>query len=287
MATPNPHGEHGELENDPASFPRDISQYSLTIGEASSLMHSQRCKFASNRKVQRMCREGAVDCYKLQTTRNGQPVSEWLVSEVSLRQHIEKNEVKWDQGVVIPPYASGNASRPPFLFGDANGSGRNRNIGFPAPDAVAMPDYSGDADGGPETLIKGQAQRNAVATPDDNGDASDSLFGETRSLASQLIENARLTAELEGTRQLIAEIREDKAFLRDELREARAGRKDVTAIAQRMLETLETIAIGGRLSSTLRNANDNVPPVATRHLDASGSQYSGDNPVRQANQDAV
>ena len=42
-------------------------------------------------------------------------------------------------------------------------------------------------------------------------------------MASVLIENAKLTAELEGTRQLIAEVRDDKEFLREELKEANPG----------------------------------------------------------------
>lgn len=60
MASPDPHGERREQKPEPASFPADISQFLLTIGEASSLMHRQRCKFASNRKVQRLCRKGAI-----------------------------------------------------------------------------------------------------------------------------------------------------------------------------------------------------------------------------------
>ena len=91
-----------------------LSNYSLTIGEASSLMHLERCKFASNRKVQRMCKEGRIDCWKLSTTRNGQPVSEWLVNETSLRNHVENNEIKWDEDVAISSPATLRAS------GDAN-----------------------------------------------------------------------------------------------------------------------------------------------------------------------
>ena len=87
----------------------------------------------------------------------------------------------------------------------------------------------------------GKSQANTgedMAMPIEDGDANDQEIGETRSLASLLIENARLTAELEGKRELETEMRDEKLFLREELKEARAGRKDVAAIAERMLETL-------------------------------------------------
>ncbi len=251
----------------------------------------QRCRFASNRKVQRMCRDGVIDCYKLQTTRNGQPVAEWLVNEASLRKHIEENEVRWDGDAVRLPAATGNASQPPYRSGDASDPVHSRIAGLVAPDAVATPDYSGDAASGAEVFVNRSVQGDAVATPDADGDASETEVGETRSLASLLIENARLTAALEGTRQLIEEIREDKDFLRDELKEARAGRKDVTAIAQRMLETLETIAIGGRLSSPLRRSNGNAPTASILHANTAEADvhehWAGDNSVRQPDAGAV
>lgn len=249
----------------------DLSKYSLTIGEASSLMVEQRCKFASNRKVQRMCRDGVIDCFKLSTTRGGQPVSEWLVNESSLLRHVEENEIKWDAGVPVSPAASGNAS---FEIGGApNPSGaailprRDDQSVDLSPNVVAMPDVSGDAKvdaiGHAKAAIDAETPGNAMAPPESDGNATDEPIGETRTLASVLIENARLTAELEGTRDLIGEVRDDKEFLRDELREARAGRKDVTAIAQRMLETLESIAVGGKLIRPAQGQSGGSPdPVS-------------------------
>lgn len=235
----------------------DLSSYTLTVGEASSLMATKRCKYPSQRKVQRLCRDGAIDCYKLSTTRNGQPVSEWLVSETSLLKRIEDEEVKLDDAdTSVTPTARGVASQ--------NDYGHNQ------PDAVAAPDHagnasekhdpdgsvhnSGDASASPDSLGVAKddsdsrnEQENAgddMASPEPVGDA----IGERRTLASVLIDNARLTAELEGTKALIEEVRDDREFLRDELKEARSGRKDVTQIAERMLETLEAMSIGGRLS---------------------------------------
>ena len=73
---------------------------------------------------------------------------------------------------------------------------------------------------------------------------------------------------------MIEEIRADKEFLREDLREARAGRQDVTAIAQRMLETLESIAIGGKLlrHSTSSDASHDIPPITPSDREADGNQ---------------
>ena len=255
-----------------------LSKYSLTIGEASSLMNSERCKFASNRKVQRMCKEGRIDCWKLSTTRNGQPVAEWLVNETSLRNHIDKHEIKWDGDDAKSPPAThldnGNANTAPDGFGNASMNPVDDNKPVFTPDALAMPDERGDASGvtdGDARNRKHQANTGEdMAMPIENGDAIGQEIGETRSLASLLIENARLTAELEGKRELEAEMRDEKLFLREELKEARAGRKDVAAIAERMLETLETIATGGKLMpGSRRNGSDRHAPVS----DSETSRY--------------
>ena len=237
-----------------------LANYSLTIGEASSLMLYQRCKFASNRKVQRMCKDGLIDCRKITTTRNGQPVSEWLVNEASLLQQIETNEIKWDQDALVAGAANGNASRSPMSDGDAIDTVDHRKSVEPARDAVAMLDRVGNAFSGTHHQTDQAVPADGMATPVEDGDALDEPIGETRSLASVLIENAKLTAQLQGTENMIEEIRGDKEFLRDELKEARAGRKDVTAIAQRMLETLETIAIGGKLIQPNQSERSNETP---------------------------
>lgn len=236
----------------------EIEKYTLTIGEASYLMHAERCKFASNRKVQRMCRDGKIDCQKLQTTRNGQPVSEWLINEASLRKHIDENEIKWDENGVVPSPVTGNTSASPFRNGVASKLDGEHESGPYGPDAVATHDHSGDVNSRASRANRQAIKGDAVATQENDGDA----IGETRSLASVLIENAKLTADLEGTRSLIEEIRLDKDFLKEELKDARAGRKDVTAIAQRMLETLETIAIGGKLipPSPSQGADERTTP---------------------------
>lgn len=212
-----------------------------------------------------MCKDGLIDCFKLSTTRNGKPVSEWLVKETSLLKHIEENEIRWSENAVAPPVATGNASHAPNQFGDADHQGADRVSVKTSPNALAMPNHAGVANGGAKIPDGEEFQRDVMAAPDESGDAIDEVVGETRTLASVLIENAKLTGELNGALNLIAEVRGDKEFLRDELREARAGREDVTVIAKQMLETLETIAVGGKLirppQADAENENRTSPSV--------------------------
>ena len=52
---------------------------------------------------------------------------------------------------------------------------------------------------------------------------------------------------------IIVELKEDRSFLREEVREARRSRDDVKNIAERMLDTLKTMAIGRLASAPLRD----------------------------------
>lgn len=185
-------------------------------------------------KVQRLCREGFIDCHKLKTTRNGQPVTEWLVNETLLRKRIEEHEQLLEDGVaILPPNSIGDVSK-------TSERGRSTQI---LGDNVAAPEHGGGAG----LIVKDETnkvdQSDVLTTPDSVGGAD----LDEPSKASLMIENARLTAELEGAMALAAEIRDDKGFLREELRDVREGRKDVTKIAERMLEALEAMALGGKL----------------------------------------
>lgn len=234
----------------------------LTVGQASSLMQLHRCRHTSNRKVQRMCREGAIACQKITTTRQGNPITEWLVDEASLLTHIEENEPKWggtpaemhgvatdDDRAHLSPSGDADDGAEASLIQE-----NHRNVVTPPKLQRAA---TGDASVNQDTEKHVSKAGDAMASRDPDGDAADEI-GETRRLADVLIDNAKLTAELAGARALIDAITDEKGFLREELREARAGRKDVTAIAQRMLETLETIAVGGKLMAAAPREEDDA-----------------------------
>src|SRR5947207_3200258 len=75
----------------------------------------------------------------------------------------------------------------------------------------------------------------ATPAPSDASDASVTQpTGERRTLADVLIENAKLFAQVEGKDDMIAELKDDRGFLREEVREARKTRDDVKSIANRM-----------------------------------------------------
>jgi hypothetical protein len=133
--------------------------------------------------------------------------SEWLINETSLARLIEAE-----------PIITGDAANPDMA-------------------ASATPTPSSSPSHNPDTSDAGVA---SVASH-----ASMTLpEGERRTIAEVLIENARLLAQVDGRDAIIDELKEDRSFLREEVREARKTRDDVKNIAERMLDTLKTMAIG-------------------------------------------
>jgi hypothetical protein len=68
-------------------------------------------------------------------------------------------------------------------------------------------------------------------------------------------ELAKLRAENSGLRDQLAEAKENAQFLREEIISSRGQRGDVVKIAEQMLGTLETIAVGGRLDRPHRQGS--------------------------------
>ena len=99
----------------------------------------------------------------------------------------------------------------------------------------------------PHAALKDQTSLNATAATTAGSGASAAQvahdtepIGERRHLADVLIENARLLAKLEGSDELVKEMRDDKKFLKDEL--AKRDDKAIKDIATKMLDTLQAIA---------------------------------------------
>ena len=68
-------------------------------------------------------------------------------------------------------------------------------------------------------------------------------------------DNSRLAAEVEGLREQLKTRDQHIDFLQEEIRSSRDQRNSVVQISNRMLETLETMAIGGRLERPSNNRN--------------------------------
>ena len=85
----------------------------------------------------------------------------------------------------------------------------------------------------------------SVGNKDDDMSSSDELGDVKVSLPSRaelMIENAKLFATVEGTTELIKEMRGDKEFYQSALKESQ---RDLTEISKRMLQSHERIALRG------------------------------------------
>jgi hypothetical protein len=184
----------------------DNLEYTLTVGQVLERIAAAHRKTPSGRSVQRYCIEGRLAAKKIRTVYG----SEWLINEISLARLIEAE---------------------PIITGDAG------DAVTPDMAASATPTPSSSPSHQPDTSDAGDASVASVASmtlPE----------GERRTIADVLIENARLLAQVEGRDSIIDELKEDRSFLREEVREARKTRDDVKNIAERMLDTLKTMAIG-------------------------------------------
>jgi hypothetical protein len=197
----------------------DDLEYTLTVGQALERIVAARRKAPSGRSLQRYCDEGRLAAKKIRTVFG----AEWLINETSLEQLIE-----------VEPIVTGDA-------GDAKGT---ETATLTTPTLPIVNSHQ------PDTFDNGDA-----------GDASHLLMstpvGETRTIAEVLIENARLLAQVEGRDAVIQELKDDRSFLREEVREGRRTRDDVKNIAERMLDTLRTMAVG-RLSMSSPPPQDSV-----------------------------
>ena len=206
----------------------DDLEYTLTVGQALEYMVAAGRKAPSGRSLQRYCTEGRLAAKKIRTVFG----AEWLINETSLAQLIE-----------MEPIVTGDAR-------DAKGM-----------DAATL---------ATPTLPIVNSHRPDTS---DNGDAGDAAsmstpLGEKRTIAEVLIENARLVGQLEGRDAVIRELKEDRSFLREEVREGRRTRDDVKNIAERMLDTLKTMAIG-RLAMPTQPHEE---PVHTTIIDPESSR---------------
>ena len=134
---------------------------------------------------------------------------EWLINEASLARYIERQPQ-------LEISVAGDAK----LTSPANPSSKSAND----TDAIG---------------VAGDAMTSPLHVP----------AGERRSVAEVLIENAKLLAQSEGKDELITELKDDKGFLREEVREARKQRADIKEIAEKMLTTFQNIALRGLLEA--------------------------------------
>jgi hypothetical protein len=211
-------------------------EYTLTVPQAMERFALGQRKVPSHRSMERYCKDGVLRGRKIKTATiedDGRRVNrnEWLINEESLDTYIRR--------------------QPIIVSGDAGDAMKSPAHELPNKTRTVTND-NGDAGG---------ARVGELAAP----------LGETRSIATVLIENSKLVAQLEGKDELlkerdrvIDEMRDDRSFLREELIAARALRGDVKEISQEMLGTLKAIALRGLLGET------KSPPVAAEIITPTG-----------------
>ncbi len=210
----------------------DLSKYDLTVGEALEVFPTEHRKRPSIRSLQRYCQEGHFDCFKLKTTRNGNPVHEWIINGTSLRNFVRtKPEEPADTPVATPTG-----------IGDAVSVSETSISGEDVAYAIAPPEAVDDATINPGLPRTPDAQPNVMATPVIADDASEAQ----RSRVELMIENAKLTARLESQEDLIGELREDKTFMREQIIHQRGNDTLMSDMHRETLQTLKAVSVAGR-----------------------------------------
>jgi len=210
----------------------DLSKYDLTVGEALDVFAMENRKQPSIRTLQRYCQEGRFDCFKLKTTRNGNPVHEWIINGTSLRMFIQTKP----EDTATTPMAT------PVESGGATLATETEKSGDVARDVVAPPEKVDDATNHLDLPRSPESKPNIVAT----SVAIDDAKVEQASKVELLVENAKLTARLESQEDLIGELREDKKFMREQITHQRGNDTLMADMHRETLHTLKAVSVAGR-----------------------------------------
>ena len=128
----------------------------------------------------------------------------------------------------------------------------------------AAPD-SAAAEPPPEPMAANVSEPTAVEPEK----VTEAPVGETRTVAQMLVENARLAAELEGTRtviagkdETIAELKSDREFLREEIKDKRRLNQDLKDITSQVLELLDNMVESRNPQLRMPETPENTSPEA-------------------------
>lgn len=210
----------------------DLSAYDLTVGEALDVFSLEHRKRPSGRTMQRYCQDGRFDCYKLKTTRNGNPVAEWIINSSSLRNFVSTKPEETNVSPLPTPATSGDA---------ADVAPKTNSVSNPS-SAIATPTTPDDATGELDLARTPDIRPDVIASPVADDDANI----ETRSRVQLMIENAELTARLETKEELVGELREDKSFLKEQVTHQRKNDTLMADMHRETLQALKAVAVAGR-----------------------------------------
>lgn len=230
-----PRGAAEAQENVSSPEAPDLSKFDLTVDEAREAFHFENRRRPSTRTLQSYCQEGRIDCFKLKTTRDGIPHHDWIIDSTSLWEFIQscpQNDARFTDTTSEP---SGDGK----IDAEARTGRENPTSTVTAPDrpcnAVKDPIS-------PRTL---EHEPEITAVPK----RADHAGGVKQSCVELMIENARLTAQLDAQSKLVNELREDKRFMRDEISQQSKNDRLLAEVHRRTLQTLKAVSVAARLST--------------------------------------
>lgn len=242
----------------------------LTIGEAQDLFRRNLRRPLSERSLQRYCNTGAIAAEMISHSQG----KEWLLNEASLLRFIERYPITLTPGDATDAGDGAAPAHRASRSGDATSTTtparKSKDLEFQSVDTDAKASAKssntpahGDAGptddapkGAPVTAQTVATDAAPAADIDDTTDdttatddfADPSTSGERRHLGDILIENARLTAIIEGKTELISTLKLHEERTHEDLVQSRTLvsklTNDVRDINAKMLDTMLTMAQG-------------------------------------------
>lgn len=217
--------------------PVEVDEYTISVDQVREHFKSRGLS-KSKDTVQRWCRQGDLDCQKRGV------FGRYFTTETSLK----KLETK-----LLPDMI-------------AEGAGAKLEA-QPVVDERSDVQVHAAANAGASSGKSGQMQEDAAARSSVRLDTVDAQAQEVATVAE-------LKATITGLKGQLEQVQEVNTFLKEEIVSSRGQRGDVVKIAEQMLGTLETIAIGGRLE----RRSPSSPNASVSHSQA---EPSGRNAVEE------
>lgn len=188
--------------------------------------------------IQRWCRTGELTCQKRGV------LNRYFTTEASLSALEDK---------LLPDMIAERSGEDQVVSAEVQG-----DAPVPKPAHTRMPVHAAENE-----PARSGVQQNAGLDIQTHADASNSSEAETEAV----LDAPQLTALVNELRAQLQGKQNEIEFLREEVRASRDQRGAVVQISNRMLETLETIAIGGRLQRTgnTPQSSDDAATVPVRY----------------------
>ena len=215
--------------SEPASLSpaSDGPDYTISVDEVLIRLHELGIN-KSKDTIQRYCREGDLDCEKLGMFRR------YFATEHSVEKLIEKLEPDVDAVTSkrVHEAVPERFEKPiePHASASSRDNAETKDLQKPARDNMQLDEVAVDNTEQPDAGAHSSMRR-----------------------VVEQVQVASLTAKVEAQEMLITTLKDTNKMLWEEVVDSRGNRKDVTKISERMLLTLEAMALGGRLERPKSN----------------------------------